>query len=71
MRLFILLPVAGASLSALPPSVAIPQIMLGTGGGGGGFDAPLWLSSGGLAFNTALAYCYAQFTPQCRWVDLR
>jgi len=38
--------------------------MLGTGGGGGGFDAPAWLAAGGVGFNTALAYSYPQFSPQ-------
>ena len=43
-------------------------MLLGTGGGGGGFDAPKWLAAGGRGFNLALAYCYSQFTPQCSHV---
>lgn len=45
-----------------------PRVLLGTGGGGGGFDAPAWLAAGGRGTNMALAYCYAQFTPQCSQV---
>jgi diketogulonate reductase-like aldo/keto reductase len=48
----------------------VPKIMLGTGGGGGGFNAPAWLAQGGSGFNTALAYCYQQFTPQCSHVAI-
>lgn len=48
----------------------VPKILLGTGGGGGGFSAPLWLSAGGQGFNTALSYCYQQFTPQCSHVAI-
>ncbi len=42
-----------------------PSVILGTGGGGGGFNAPDWVANGGRGFNLALAYCYTQFTPQC------
>ena len=64
----------GSLLLAAPLATAaaapFPSIMLGTGGGGGGFDAPAWLAAGGTAFNTALAYCYAQFTPMCSHVAI-
>lgn len=39
--------------------------MLGTGGGGGGFDADAWLAVGGNAFDIAAVYCYPQFIPFC------
>lgn len=39
--------------------------MLGTGGGGGGFDADSWISVGGNAFDMAAIYCYPQFIPFC------
>ena len=55
-----------AAAAAVPWSG--PRILLGTGGGGGGFNAPAWLAAGGRGFNLALAYCYAQFTPQCSQV---
>lgn len=61
----LLLLVDGASISPPPPTV-----MLGTGGGGGGFNAPKWIAAGGTAFNTALLYCYAQFTPRCSQVSI-
>jgi hypothetical protein len=61
--------VALLSLSALSVVTASPyagpSVILGTGGGGGGFDAPAWVANGGSGFNLALAYCYSQFTPQC------
>ena len=63
-----------ATIAACAPSLASaaewtgPRVLLGTGGGGGGFDAPKWLAAGGRGFNLALAYCYAQFTPQCSHV---
>ena len=64
MLRFALFPALAAALAG------VPRILLGTGGGGGGFDAPAWLSAGGEGFNTALAYCYAQFTPQCSHVAI-
>lgn len=39
-------------------TITIPRILLGTGGGNGGFDAALWLQSGGPGFDTAQTYCY-------------
>lgn len=63
-----------ATIAACAPSLASaaewtgPRVLLGTGGGGGGFDAPKWLAAGGRGFNLALAYCYSQFTPQCSHV---
>jgi diketogulonate reductase-like aldo/keto reductase len=39
-------------------SVAIPQILLGTGGGNGGFDVLAWIEAGGAGFDTAQTYCY-------------
>jgi diketogulonate reductase-like aldo/keto reductase len=59
---------AAALASAAPYSG--PRMQLGTGGGGGGFDAPAWIAAGGTAFNMALAYCYAQFSPQCSQVTV-
>ena len=58
---------AAASCASAAPWTG-PRVLLGTGGGGGGFDAPKWLAAGGRGFNLALAYCYAQFTPQCSQV---
>jgi diketogulonate reductase-like aldo/keto reductase len=33
-------------------------MLLGTGGGSGGFDAGVWLANGGGGFDTAQTYCY-------------
>lgn len=60
-----------ALLSAAAASAAPwtgPRVLLGTGGGGGGFNASKWLAQGGRGFNLALAYCYPQFSPQCSQV---
>lgn len=61
---FLLAAVATAAIPSLPLqhtgnlSVQIPRILLGTGGGGGGFDAGAWLQRGGPGFDTAQTYCY-------------
>ena len=39
-------------------TVEIPRMLLGTGGGNGGFDAMAWLNAGGTGFDTAQTYCY-------------
>ena len=39
-------------------TVRAPRILLGTGGGDGGFDAGAWLQNGGAGFDTAQTYCY-------------
>jgi len=44
-------------------TVAIPRLLLGTGGGNGGFDALAWLSVGGTGFDTSQTYCY-YFSPK-------
>ena len=69
MFLWTVLPILAVSAAAASPvpfltlshtngSVRIPQMLLGTGGGNGGFDAALWLSAGGLGYDTAQTYCY-------------
>jgi len=63
MNTFALLSLSALSVTASP--YAGPSVILGTGGGGGGFNAPAWVENGGTGFNMALAYCYTQFTPQC------
>jgi diketogulonate reductase-like aldo/keto reductase len=57
-------------LSVFASSYNGPKVILGTGGGGGGFNAPDWIANGGNGFNMALAYCYTQFTPQCSQVTV-
>lgn len=42
----------------LHSNVSIPRIGLGTGGGNGGFDVAVWLSTGGVLADTAQTYCY-------------
>ena len=53
---------AAVSVPSLPlqhaNNVSIPRLLLGTGGGDGGFDAALWLQEGGAGFDTAQTYCY-------------
>jgi diketogulonate reductase-like aldo/keto reductase len=52
------------------PPVTIPRVLLGTGGGGGGFDASLWLNNGGMGFDTAQTYCYTSVNPFCSHVAI-
>ena len=77
MRLFAALCFAAASASVplLPLSwtaapLSIPRVLLGTGGGGGGYDAAAWLEEGGAGFDSATTYCYTSSNPFCSHVAI-
>jgi diketogulonate reductase-like aldo/keto reductase len=70
--------VAGASAASLPTltlnnGVSIPRMLLGTGGGGGGFNVSAWLEVAaalGTGFDTAYTYCYEATPPFCSHVAI-
>jgi diketogulonate reductase-like aldo/keto reductase len=84
MRLLLLLlslsPRSSSALAAIPTlvlshvpggaSVTIPRVLLGTGGGGGGYDVRAWLTLGGPGFDTAQTYCYSSAAPFCSQVAI-
>jgi diketogulonate reductase-like aldo/keto reductase len=60
-----LLPLSWASAP-----LSIPRVLLGTGGGGGGYDAAAWLAAGGAGFDSATTYCYTTSNPFCSHVAI-
>ena len=58
------------ALSWTPKQVLIPRVMLGTGGGGGGYDAAAWLAIGGTGFDSSYTYCYNSAAPYCSHVAI-
>jgi diketogulonate reductase-like aldo/keto reductase len=67
-----------ASAAPLPTltlnnGVAIPRMLLGTGGGGGGYNVSAWLEVAaalGTGFDTAYTYCYNSAAPFCSHVSI-
>ena len=57
------------------PGVQIPLVMLGTGGGTGGYDTTAWLQLGTatgslIGYDSASTYCYATYAPYCSHVSI-
>ena len=50
--------------------LAIPRVLLGTGGGGGGYDADSWLKMNGPGYDSAATYCYTNANPFCSHVAI-
>jgi len=46
-------------------AVSFPRVMLGTGGGGGGYNVSSWLAAGGTGMDSAYTYCYNTAAPFC------
>ncbi len=74
---------AGAAAAAAPAAqlptltlnngVQIPRMLLGTGGGGGGYNASAWLEVAGAlgtGFDSAYTYCYNTAAPFCSHVAI-
>lgn len=77
LALFASLQIALAAVPTLPlawlpsgASVSIPRVLLGTGGGGGGYDVQAWMAAGGPGFDTSSTYCYASSSPYCSQVAI-
>ena len=64
------IPTLTLSYTAGSAPVQIPRVLLGTGGGGGGYDAGLWLRAGGPGFDSAYTYCYNSAAPFCSHVAI-
>ena len=68
----------GAAAAAVPTltlnnGVQIPRMLLGTGGGGGGYNVSAWLEVAaplGTGFDTAYTYCYNSAAPFCSHVSI-
>lgn len=62
--------ITAAAVPMLPlfwsKDVSIPRVLLGTGGGNGGYDAAAWLAAGGPGFDSAYTYCYNTNAPYWR-----
>lgn len=52
-------------LSHTAAPLSLPRVMLGTGGGGGGYNVSSWLALGGTGFDSAITYCYNSAAPYC------
>ena len=50
--------------------VHIPRILLGTGGGNGGYNTTAWLTVNGPGYDTAQTYCYNAVAPYCSPVSI-
>lgn len=69
-QLFIVFTVPSTAVPTLPlantlVNVQIPRVLLGTGGGNGGYDTSKWLQVNGPGFDTAQTYCYNAAAPFC------
>ena len=67
---------AAAAVPTIPlawtpgPTVAIPRMLLGTGGGDRGYDVAAWLAAGGPGMDSAYTYCYNTAAPYCSHVAI-
>ena len=51
-------------------TVAVPRILLGTGGGHNNYNISAWLAAGGGGFDSSQTYCYTTSRPFCSHVAI-